>query len=75
MLLVCKVCWDSLPLIGNEARLRGIKKGMVNVDNYADGVASVHLTVIVEKQKDMFINIRDIFEVCKSSQGNSMLKK
>ena len=75
MLLVCKVFWDSLPLIGNEARLRGIKKGMVNVDNYADGVASVHLTVIVEKQKDMFINIRDIFEVCKSSQGNFMLKK
>ena len=57
MLLVCKVCWDSLPLIGNEARLREIKKGMVNVDNYADGVASFHLTAIVEKQKDMFINI------------------
>ena len=48
---------------------------MVNVDNYADGVASVHLTAIVQKQKDMFINIRDIFEVCKSSQGNFMLKK
>ena len=47
--LVCKACCDSLPCIRNEARLRGIKKGMVNVDNYADGVASIHLTVIVEK--------------------------
>ena len=76
MLLVCNVSWDSLPVIGNEARLRGIKKGMVNVDNYADGVVSVHLTAIVEKhQKDMFINMRRIFEVCKSSQGNFMLKK
>ena len=29
MLLVCKICCDSLPHIRNEARLRGIKKEMV----------------------------------------------
>ena len=34
MSLVCKVCCDSLPHIRNEARLTGIIKGMVNVDNY-----------------------------------------
>ena len=33
----------------NEATLKGIKKGMINLDNYADGVASIHLTAIVEK--------------------------
>ena len=49
MLSVCKVCCDILPHIRNEARLRGIKNGMVNMDNYADGVASIHLTDIVEK--------------------------
>ena len=49
MSLVYKVYYDSLPQIRNEARLRGIKKGMVNVDNYADGVASIYLTAIVEK--------------------------
>ena len=32
----------------NEARFGGIKKGMINVGNYADDVASVHLTAIVE---------------------------
>ena len=48
MLLVCKV-YCSLPHIRNEARLRGIKKGMVNVDNYADGSAYIHLTAIVDK--------------------------
>ena len=26
-----------------------IKKGLVNVDHYADGVASTHLTAIMEK--------------------------
>ena len=35
MSLVCKACCDSLPHIRNEARLTGIIKGMVNVDNYA----------------------------------------
>ena len=49
MSLVCKGCCHSLFHIRNEARLRGIKKGMVNVDNYADGVASIHVTTIVEK--------------------------
>ena len=39
MALVCKVCCDSLAHIRNEARLIGIQKGMVNVDNYADGAA------------------------------------
>ena len=34
--LVRKVCCDSLPHIRNEAGFRGIKKGMVNVDNYAN---------------------------------------
>ena len=47
MSLVCKVYCDSLTHIRNKARLRGIRKGMVNVDNYADG--AIHLTAIVEK--------------------------
>ena len=41
--LVRKVCCDSLPHIRNEAGFRGIKKGMVNVDNYENGVAFIHL--------------------------------
>ena len=41
--LICKVCCDSLPHIRNEAGFRGIKKGIVNVDNYANGVASIDL--------------------------------
>ena len=49
MSLVRKVCCDSLPHIRNKDRLRRIKNGMVNVDNYADGVASIHLAAIVEK--------------------------
>ena len=36
MSLVCKVCSDSSAYIRNEARLKGIKKGMINVDNYSD---------------------------------------
>ena len=48
MPLVCKVCCDSLAHIRNEARLRGIRKGMVNVDNYADGAASIRLAANVE---------------------------
>ena len=43
-LLVCKVCCDSLPHIRNEAGFRGIIKGMVNADNYGNGVSSFHLT-------------------------------
>ena len=31
----------------NEARLRGIKKATANVDKYADGVASIHLSSVV----------------------------
>ena len=49
MSLVCKVCCDSLADIKNEGRLTGIKKEMVNVGNYAVGVASIHLAAIVEK--------------------------
>ena len=49
MSLVCKVCCDSLPHIRNKYRLRRIKNGMVNVDNYADGVVSIHLAAILEK--------------------------
>ena len=49
MSLVCKVYCQSLAHIRSEARLRGIKKGMVNVDNYADGVTSIHLAAIGEK--------------------------
>ena len=49
MSLVCKVCYDSLAHIKNEARLKGINKRMVNVDNYADGMASIHLAAHVEK--------------------------
>ena len=35
--------------IRNEARLRGINKRLVNVENYADGVTSIHLAANVEK--------------------------
>ena len=49
MSLVCKVHYDSLAHIRNEARFIGIKKGMVNADNYTDSVASIHLPAIVEK--------------------------
>ena len=45
---MCKVC-DSLPHVRNEARLRGIKKGILNVDNYADGVTSIDPTAVVKK--------------------------
>ena len=32
-----------------------------------DGVASIHLTTILEKHyKNMFINIRHIFEICEN---------
>ena len=47
MSLVCKVCCDSLAHIINEVRLRGIKKGLVNVDNNA----SIHLAVNVDNIK------------------------
>ena len=43
------MCCDNLVYIRNEARLSGIEKGMVNVDNYGDGVASIHLAAIVGK--------------------------
>ena len=49
MSLVCKVWCGSSAHIRNEARLRWIKKGLVNVDNYADGVTSIHLAGNVEK--------------------------
>ena len=49
MSLVCKVCCGSSAHIRNEARLRGIKMGLVNVDNYADGVTSTHLAANVGK--------------------------
>ena len=48
MSLVCEICCDSSAHIRNEARLRGVKKGLLNVDNYADGVTSIHLTANVE---------------------------
>ena len=38
-----KVCWLH---IRNEVRLRRLNNGSVNVDNYADNVASIHLTVV-----------------------------
>ena len=46
MSLVCEVCCGSLVYIKNEARLRGIKKGLVN---YADSLTSIHLAANVEK--------------------------
>ena len=49
MQLVCKVCCASLAHTSNEARSRGIKKGLVNVDNYADGVIFIHLAGNVKK--------------------------
>ena len=49
----------------NEGRLRGINKRSINVDNFADGVASVYLGN-VEKQ----INGRDLGKN-KYSDGSS----
>ena len=49
MSLECEVCSGSSAHIRNEARLRGIKMGLVNVGNYADGVTSTHLAANVEK--------------------------
>ena len=46
MSLVCEVCCGSLVYIKNEARLRGIKKGLVN---YAESITSIHLAANVEK--------------------------
>ena len=46
MSLVCEVCCTSVH-IRNEARLRGIKIGLVNVDNYADAI--IHLVANVKK--------------------------
>ena len=43
MSLVYKVCSNSLANTRNEASIRGIKKGSVYVDNYADSVAYIHL--------------------------------
>ena len=43
MSLVCKVCCNNLAYIKNEARLRGIKKGSVNVDKYAGDVVCIQL--------------------------------
>lgn len=37
--------------ISNEARLRGIKTGPVNLDNYADGVAYIHLANVEKTLK------------------------
>ena len=49
MSLVCEVCCGSSTHIRNEPRLRGIKKGLVNVDNYANGVIFIHLAANMEK--------------------------
>ena len=51
MSLVCKVCSDSSAYIRNEARLKGIKKRMINVDNYSDDVASIHLVANIKNIK------------------------
>ena len=48
MLLVCDVCCGSSAYIRNEARLKWIKMGVVNADNYADGGTSIHLAANVE---------------------------
>ena len=51
MQLVCKVCCGSSAYTRNEARSRGIKKGLVNVDNYADGVKFIHPAGDVKKHE------------------------
>ena len=43
MSLVSKVCCSSLAHIRNEARLRRVKEESLNVDNYADFAACIHL--------------------------------
>ena len=37
--------------IRNEARLKGIKKGSVNVDDYIDGIASIHFANVEKRIK------------------------
>ena len=64
MPLVCKVCCDSLAHIRNEARLRGIRKGMVNVDNYAD---VQHLFVLLPMSK--YIKTGSLLDCTAASAG------
>ena len=35
----------------NDGRLRGINKGLINLDNFADGIASIHLANVERKIK------------------------
>ena len=49
MSLICKIWCGSSAHIRNEARLRWRKKELVNVDNHADSVTSIHLAGNVEK--------------------------
>ena len=51
MPLVREVCCGSSTHIRNEARLRGIKMGLVNVSNYSNGVTSIHPAANVENYK------------------------
>ena len=51
MSLLSKVCCNSLAHIRNEARLRRIKEGSLNVDNYADFVACIHLANVQKNIK------------------------
>ena len=43
MSLVSNVCCSSLAHMRNEARFRRVKEGSLNVDNYADFAACIHL--------------------------------
>ena len=38
--------FKSLAYIRSAARLRGIKMGWVNADNYANGIALTHLSIV-----------------------------
>ena len=49
MSLECEVCSGSSAHIRNETRLRGVKMGLVNVGNYADGLTFIQLVANVEK--------------------------
>ena len=49
ILLVCKNYCGSSACIRNKAKLREIKKGLVDMGNYADGGTSVYLAANFEK--------------------------
>ena len=71
MLSVCKVCCVSLAHIRNEARLREIKKELVDEDNYADGAASMHLGNVEKNWLEIYL-IAQLFQPEMALSGNKI---